>query len=171
MQHARPRRISRRRVERLLSKSKPSRSAGSRIEILSRQFLGQPYLVNPLIGSADKPEVFTVSLDAFDCVTFVETILALSLPSNADEFLAWLQKIRYEDGRVDWERRNHYMTGWIRSNLKAGSLRRSHCLKFRWQQSTACWMPFPVRRPLDRASRVCPNRRLENWPPTCTMAT
>ena len=82
MQHARPRRISRRRVERLLSKSKPSRSAGSRIEILSRQFLGQPYLVNPLIGSADKPEVFTVSLDAFDYVTFVETILALLWPST-----------------------------------------------------------------------------------------
>src|SRR5262245_43109443 len=124
MQHARPRRISRRRVERLLSKVKPSRSAGSRIEILSRQFLGQPYQINPLIGSADKPELFTVSLDAFDCVTFVETSLALSLASNADEFLTWLQKIRYEGGRIAWDRRNHYMTGWIRSNQKAGVLRR-----------------------------------------------
>jgi hypothetical protein len=124
MQHTRPRRISRRRVERLLSKIKPSRSAGSRIEVLSRQFLGQPYQINPLIGSADKPEVFTVSLDAFDCVTFVETILALSLASNADEFLSWLRKIRYEGGRIAWERRNHYLTGWIRSNLKAGALRR-----------------------------------------------
>jgi N-acetylmuramoyl-L-alanine amidase-like protein len=124
MQHARPRRISRRRVERLLSKVKPSRSAGSRIEILSRQFLGLPYQINPLIGSADEPELFTVSLDAFDCVTFVETVLALSLASNADEFLAWLQKIRYEGGRIAWDRRNHYMTGWIGSNQKAGVLRR-----------------------------------------------
>ena len=124
MQHARPRRISRRRVERLLSKIKPSRSAGSRIEILSSQFLGLPYQTNPLIGSAATPEVFTVSLDTFDCVTFVETVLALSLASNADEFLTWLRKIRYEGGRIDWKRRNHYMTRWIRSNLKAGALQR-----------------------------------------------
>ena len=49
------------------------------MEALSRYFLGHPYQINPLIGSAGTPEVFTVSLDAFDCVTFVETILALSL--------------------------------------------------------------------------------------------
>lgn len=124
MQRVRPRRISRRRVERLLSKARPCRSAGSRIEILSRQFLGQPYQINPLIGSADRPEAFTVSLDAFDCVTFVETILALTLASSADEFIAWLRKIRYEGGLIAWERRNHYMSGWIRSNLKSGALRR-----------------------------------------------
>jgi hypothetical protein len=124
MQRARSRSISRRSVERLLTKSKPCRSAGNRIEILSRQFLGQPYEINPLIGSVEQPEVFTVSLDAFDCVTFVETILALSLASNADEFLAWLRKVRYEGGRIAWDRRNHYMSGWIRSNLKAGALQR-----------------------------------------------
>jgi hypothetical protein len=77
-----------------------------------------------LVGSADTPEVFTVSLDTFDCVTYVETVLALSFASNADEFQEWLRKIRYEGGRIAWERRNHYMTGWIRSNKRAGLLRR-----------------------------------------------
>jgi len=124
MEHAQPRRLSRRRVEQLLSKSKSYRSAGSRIEILSRHFVGHPYQINPLIGSADTPEVFTVSLDAFDCVTYIETILALSLAKNTDEFLEYLRKIRYGGGRVTWERRNHYMTEWIRSNVRAGALKR-----------------------------------------------
>jgi len=124
MQHARSRPLNRRRVERLLSTAKSCSSAGSRIEILSRHFLGQPYQINPLIGSAETPEVFTASLDGFDCVTYIETILALSLASNAGEFQEWLRKIRYENGRIAWERRNHYMTGWIRSNVRAGSVRR-----------------------------------------------
>jgi hypothetical protein len=124
MEHAQPRGLSRRRVERLLKETKPYHSAGSRIDILSRHFLGQPYQTNPLIGSTDIPEVFSASLDGFDCVTYMETILALSLASNVDEFIEWLRRIRYEGGCIAWERRNHYMTGWIRSNLRAGALRR-----------------------------------------------
>ncbi len=124
MEHAQLRRLSRRRVEQLLSKTKRYRSAGNRIEVLSRQFVGYPYQINPLIGSAEIPEIFTVSLDGFDCVTYIETILALSLAANADGFLKWLRTIRYENGRIEWERRNHYMTGWIRSNMRAGALQR-----------------------------------------------
>src|SRR5690349_6085639 len=124
MQHAQPRSLSRRRVEQLLSKSNSYRSAGTRIEILSRHFVGHPYQVNPLVGSADIPEVFTVSLDAFDCVTYIETILALSRAKNTDQFLECLRKIRYVGGRIRWAGRNHYMTEWIRSNVRAGALKR-----------------------------------------------
>ena len=124
MKHAQPRGLSRRRVAQLLSKTKAHRSAGSRIDILSRHFLGHPYKQNSLIGSAGTPEVFTASLQGFDCVTYVETILALARASTVDEFIELLRKIRYEKGRVEWERRNHYMTGWIRNNARAGGLRR-----------------------------------------------
>src|SRR5256885_472345 len=71
MEHAQPRHLSRRRVEQLLSKVKSHGSAGNRIEILTRHFLGLPYHSHALIGSANTPEVFTVSLDAFDCVVIV----------------------------------------------------------------------------------------------------
>jgi hypothetical protein len=94
------------------------------MEAISRQFLGLPYQTNPLIGSAATPEVFTVSLDGFDCVTYIETMLALSLASDADDFVEWLRKIRYEGGCIAWERRNHYMTGWISSNIRAGAVKR-----------------------------------------------
>ena len=123
MKHAQPRSLSRRRVEQLVSKTKSNGSAGSRIDFLSRHFLGRSYKVT-LIGSAGAPEVFTASLDGFDCVTYVETVLALSRSSGAGEFIDSLRKIRYEQGRVEWKRRNHYMTGWIRNNTRMGAVRR-----------------------------------------------
>ncbi|HYK63957.1 MAG TPA: N-acetylmuramoyl-L-alanine amidase-like domain-containing protein [Patescibacteria group bacterium] len=115
---AQPRGLSRRRVNQLLSTAKRDRSLDRRIDVISRAFLGRPYKPDPLIGSADRPEVFTASLNGFDCVTYIETVLALALASSAEDFVEWLRKIRYEGGRIQWERRNHYMTGWIRSNLR-----------------------------------------------------
>jgi hypothetical protein len=120
MKQAQPRGLSRRRVERFLSETKHDRCAGSRIDVLSRRFLGHPYKPNPLIGSAGTAEVFTASLDGFDCVTFIETVVALARASNVDDFTQWLRKIRYEQGRIQWERRNHYMTLWIRNNVCIG---------------------------------------------------
>jgi hypothetical protein len=123
MKHSQPRGLSRRRVEHLLSETKDERSTGSRVDVLSRHFLGHSYKPNPLIGSADTAEVFTASLDGFDCVTYIETILALARAANVDDFIEWLRKIRYEQGRVEWERRNHYMTLWIRNNVRTGIIR------------------------------------------------
>src|SRR5262249_26333462 len=74
-------------------------------------------------GSSDTREVFTASLDGFDCVTYIETILALARASDVDEFVEWLRKIRYEHGRIEWKRRNHYMTHWIRNNVREGLLK------------------------------------------------
>jgi hypothetical protein len=124
MKYAQPRGLSNRRVKQLLSEGKSFRSTASRIEVFSRRLLGRPYTPNPLIGSAEMPEVFTVSLDGLDCVTYVELVLALSRSSTVDGFVKSLRQIRYENGRVAWDRRNHYMTGWIRSNTRAGFVRR-----------------------------------------------
>ena len=115
--------VSRRRVKQLLSETRYARSAGSRIDALSRHFLGSPYKPNPLIGSADTAEMFTASLDGFDCVTYIETVVALARASNVDDFTEWLRNIRYERGRIQWERRNHYMTLWIRNNVRKGIIR------------------------------------------------
>jgi len=123
VKYLQPRGLSRRRVEQLLSKIKHDRSAASRIEILSRHFLGRSYKPNPLIGSSDTAEVFTAALDGFDCVTYIETVVALARASKVDEFTDWLRKIRYEQGRVQWDRRNHYMSFWVRNNLRNGILK------------------------------------------------
>ena len=123
MEPLQPRGLDRRRVEHLLSETRSGGFAHSRIDLLSRHFLGYPYQPNPLIGSSDTREVFTASFDGFDCVTYIETILALARASDVDDFVEWLRKIRYEEGRIQWKRRNHYMTQWIRNNVREGLLR------------------------------------------------
>ncbi len=85
---------------------------------MSRHFLGRPYKENPLKGSPNSPEVLTASLTGFDCVTYVETVLALARARRLRDFTEELQKIRYKHGQVQWSRRNHYMTDWIRNNLQ-----------------------------------------------------
>jgi cell wall-associated NlpC family hydrolase len=124
MKHAQPRGLSRRRVEQLLSKTRYDPSIGSRIDLLSSHFLGRSYKSDPLIGSAHTAEVFTASFDGFDCVTYIETIVALARASNVDDFTEWLRKLRYERGHIQWQRRNHYMTFWIRNNVREGIVRR-----------------------------------------------
>ena len=123
MKHAQPRGLNRRRVQKLLSGARKVHSAGGRIDLLSRRFVGRRYEQNPLIGSADVVEVFVTSLDRFDCVTYIETVLALSRASSVAGFSEWLRKIRYERGHVQWGRRNHYMTDWIRNNTRNETLR------------------------------------------------
>ncbi len=124
MTETRRRGLDVRRAQKLLSKTKVHHSVADRMGSFSKLFLGCPYEANPLIGTRDTPEVFTASIEAFDCVTYVETVLALSLAESPDEFVDWLRRIRYEDGRVEWERRNHYMTAWIRNNIRIGAVRR-----------------------------------------------
>lgn len=53
-------------------------------------------------------------------MTYVETILALARASDPDGFAEELRGIRYDGGRVEWARRNHYMTDWVRRNARAG---------------------------------------------------
>lgn len=124
MKHAQPRDLSRRRVQQLLAETKAVESAGARMEEISRKFLRCPYSANLLVGSAETPEAFTVSLDEFDCVTYVETVLALSQAAKVDEFVDLMRRIRYEGGRIQWNRRNHYMSVWVRNNLRAGLVRK-----------------------------------------------
>src|SRR5271156_5267183 len=103
MEQAHPQDLSRRRVTQILSETKPYRSTASRIDVLSRRFLKHPYTPSPLIGSANESEVFTASFDGFDCVTYIETIVALARAATVDDFSEWLRKIRYEHGRIQWE--------------------------------------------------------------------
>lgn len=123
MKRGQPRSLNLRRVEQLLSAAKGDRRVGSRIDYFSRQFLGSPYKANPLIGSADTAEAFTASLDGFDCVTYIETIVALACAWVVGDFVRLLRRIRYDRGRIQWERRNHYMTAWVRNNIREGIIR------------------------------------------------
>src|SRR5262245_7577075 len=89
-------------------------SVSERIDFISRALLGVRYQANTLIGGPQRPEQFVVRIDAFDCVTFCEFVLAAALARNYGEFETALRTIRYEYGKVVWAERNHYFAEWCR---------------------------------------------------------
>ena len=123
MTKKRPRGPDVRRLRQLLAGARPHHTVPARMEVLSATLVGCPYVAHGLVGSAAIPEHFTASLEGFDCVTYVETVLALARASDAAGFAEELRRIRYEGGEVEWARRNHYMTDWVRRNARAGLVR------------------------------------------------
>ena len=77
---------------------------------IGAEYLGAPYLNDPL-GEGVPPDTDPLFRDdAFDCVTFVETVLA---GGDAGKLI----QIRYRDGDVDFVNRNHFMeTDWLGNN-------------------------------------------------------
>jgi hypothetical protein len=107
-------------VNLILNEVSGENELGRRLARISSRFLGRPYIVNPLEGSRSAPEVFKVSLDGFDCVTYMETVLALAQSDTLDGFIDAIRAMRYEGGDVDWRCRNHYMLDWVRNNESRG---------------------------------------------------
>jgi hypothetical protein len=96
---------------------------GERMRQISEPFLGLPYLLDG-IGEAVAPDGDPPSrYDAFDCLSFVEEVLALAFagdPSGASEVKA---QLRYRDGVVKYENRRHFMDlEWVPENIAAGWL-------------------------------------------------
>jgi hypothetical protein len=114
--------LSNRRVTRLLKRLSIAGSTEARLDEASGFFLDHDYAQDPLSGGPDLTEVFRASLGAFDCVTYMESVMALAASSNADEFAKHLRHIRYRNGKVDWFERNHYMAVWLANNKRLGAL-------------------------------------------------
>jgi len=115
--------LNKRQVARLLHRLNETDSMDARVDQASKLFLGRPYVENPLGGGAHRKEVLRVSLDEFDCVTYMEAVLALAASRNANEFLQELCRLRYRSGNVLWFDRNHYMVDWLARNKTRGSIK------------------------------------------------
>lgn len=99
---------------------------------IGRQFVGYPYVPHTL--DVNPAEQLVVDLTQFDCTTYVETVLALSLAwqENAGRpdptlfeqtFRKYLTKLRYRDGRINgYGSRLHYFSDWLRDNERKGLL-------------------------------------------------
>lgn len=107
-------------TERILKYAAGEADFRERIVRISESVLGRPYVEGSLGGGAELHEEFRLSLDAFDCVTYIETVLALALARTIEEFIDTIREIRYEGGRIDWFHRNHYMSDWARNNEGGG---------------------------------------------------
>ncbi len=83
---------------------------------------GQPYRTSPLGEGAGRDPDPRFRLDAFDCVTLVETALALGASTSTEEAAARLDGIRYA-GAPSWEARLHYVESqWLPALVAGGWL-------------------------------------------------
>ncbi len=97
---------------------------------IGRQFLSKPYVPNTL--DRNPTEQLVVNLHQFDCTTYLETVLALTLAWHdvSDKvspvltehtFRNYLTKLRYRNGRIDgYASRLHYFSDWLRDNEHKG---------------------------------------------------
>lgn len=78
--------------------------------MLAEYFLGKPYVANAL--SAENPEKLYLSLEDFDCVTFIENVMSL-YQSNGQDSLYKKNLIRWRyslSNDIRFETRNHYFS-------------------------------------------------------------
>lgn len=94
-----------------------------RMEQVSAKLLGKTYVNDPL-GEGDDgrfdrdPRLRT---DAFDCTTFVETVIATAKSKDSSEVLGKMDAIRYHDAVVSFQTRNHFPAlEWIKNNVENG---------------------------------------------------
>ena len=94
---------------------------------IGKFFLGKPYLAGTL--ETKKAESLIVNLRELDCVTFVESVVALvwclrSQEKSFGTFQRLLRKIRYRKGQLQgYPSRLHYFSNWIHDNQKKGILK------------------------------------------------
>jgi N-acetylmuramoyl-L-alanine amidase-like protein len=106
---------------------------GELVARIGETFIGTPYAARTLEVAGD--ERLVVELDELDCVTFVESALAIARlvksvpPSMLDDqmgryrfmYSGILQRIRYRDGEIDgYPSRLHYFSEWITDNDRMG---------------------------------------------------
>ena len=101
----------------------PETRLATRIHHFSQQLLGKPYCNNPL-GEGPKA-IFDRSplarLDQFDCLTYINTVIALALAHDVETFYQQLATISYWHGQVDYLQRHHFMSvDWNPANAKLG---------------------------------------------------
>ena len=106
------------RISQLIEEARSKGTISQRIDFISGALRGTPYLGYTLIGGPTRPEKFVVRDDAFDCVTFCETVLAAAIASNRGQFDTVLRNVRYHNGAVAWRERNHYFFEWCQHNVE-----------------------------------------------------
>ena len=100
----------------------PDRPIGEIVQAIADNFLGQPYVEGLLDKSGT--EKLIVTLDKFDCVLFVETVLAIARgvavkDYDYQNFVNRIEEQRYLNGKINgYCSRLHYFSEWINDNQK-----------------------------------------------------
>jgi hypothetical protein len=95
-------------------------AGGVRAVEATRALVGAPYLPSPLGEGAGRDPDPRFRLDAFDCMTFVETAVALSSASSLEEARLALDDVRYSGAPAFGARNHEVLSQWIPSNVRKG---------------------------------------------------
>jgi hypothetical protein len=95
----------------------------TRLKEASAPFLGTPYGVSPLGEGAGSDPDPRLRYDLVDCLTFVETTMALAFAPDEAAVLPVLDDLRY-GARPTFDERNHFIEAqWVPHNLAKGWIR------------------------------------------------
>ncbi len=98
------------------------KTISERMRHVAGRLLNRPYTHNPMIGSPTQAEVLVMRMDSFDCTTYLQTVLAISMSKSLNDFLNKLREIRYVDGKLSYQTRLHYTIDWARHLISRGLL-------------------------------------------------
>ncbi|MEZ4695357.1 MAG: DUF1460 domain-containing protein [Rhodothermales bacterium] len=114
-------------MSRAASRNLAARPLGEIMQAVGQEFLGAEY-VGGMLDIPEK-EQLVISLSRFDCVLFVETVLAASQgiaegDTSFADFAVRIRNLRYRGGTIDgYCSRLHYFSDWIRDNESRGNVR------------------------------------------------
>ncbi len=97
---------------------------GMIVQAVGRQLIGAPYVSGML--DASEEETLIADLTAFDCVLYVENVLALARgiatgDTTFADYVGNVESLRYRDGEMgSYCSRLHYFTEWIHDNEQRG---------------------------------------------------
>jgi len=94
---------------------------GETLVSLARVMLGRPYRAFSL--DAEPTERLRLDLTSFDCVLFVEQLLALINSRTIDDFPKQVKRLRYANAEPDYCQRNHYFSVWAKHAETQGFLK------------------------------------------------
>jgi len=99
----------------------PAKTLYERLDFLTHHFLGRPYILGAQ-GEGEEGDFDQFPLyrfDGFDCVTFVNNLLALALSHDEISFKNNLLKINYYNSKPLFQNRFHFMSlDWNPQNQK-----------------------------------------------------
>jgi len=101
-------------------------SMGNIVQNIAEQFLGAEYTAGLLDRSTQ--ETLVISLKQFDCLLFVETVLAIAdnialQEDNYQTFKNEVEDRRYWQGKMNgYCSRLHYFSDWIEDNQRRGNI-------------------------------------------------
>lgn len=92
-----------------------------RMKAVSDPFIGLPYEIDGHGEGADPDSDPPARYDSFDCLTFLEEVLALALAGDPVSAPMIRRALRYHEGEVRYQSRNHFMLAqWVPRNIAAG---------------------------------------------------